>query len=156
MNIDNAFPSSYLKASELPDEGIVVTIKSIEMEVIGEDDKPVLYFEEENLTGGKSLVLNKTNAGTISEVLRTPETDEWIGKRISIFPTETDYQGKRVACIRVRLRTPGQPAAQTRQAARPAARSTGRATEIRRDRNSPPPEPPAREDEPLNDDSIPF
>jgi hypothetical protein len=149
MNIDNAFPSSYLKASELPDEGIVVTIQSIAMETIGEDEKPVIYFAEEDLTGGKSLVLNKTNAGTISEVLRTPETDEWIGKRIAIFPTETDYQGKRVACIRVRLRTPGQtqPNQTTR---RPSARPMVGATEIRRDRNSPPPEAPPR------DDDVPF
>lgn len=105
MNINGAFPSQYLKAADLS-KATVVTIASVEVEEIGDDTKPVLHFKGSD----KGLVLNKTNANIISEVLGTEETDEWIGKKISIYPTKTEFQGKRVACIRVSDQAPGKAA----------------------------------------------
>ena len=46
-------------------------------------------------------MLNKTNANTIADIFGE-ETDNWYGHPIEVYPSETDYQGKRVACIRVR------------------------------------------------------
>src|SRR5688500_9223445 len=120
MNISTAFPSKYLKAAEL-EADTVFTIDRIEMENVapqGKPDeiKPVVYFQEDE----RGVVLNKTNSETISS-LYGPETDDWVGKQITLFATEVDFQGKQVLAIRVRLKKPGAPQrpqpAQQRQAA---------------------------------------
>ena len=100
MNIDSAFPSHYLKASDLGDKSSVVTIDRIEVEPIGRDKemKPVLYFQGKD----KGLVLNKTNAKKIAEVTGSKDTDDWAGCQIRIYATETEFAGESVECIRVK------------------------------------------------------
>jgi hypothetical protein len=105
MNIDQAFPSKYVASGELPDQGIAVTIKHIQIEDLqnerGSSRKPVLYFE--NCT--KGMVLNKTNALLIA-AQHGKEMDAWIGKTITIYPTQCSMGAEIVPCIRVRgLRT---------------------------------------------------
>lgn len=119
MNINDAFPSNYLKAAEL-EEDTIVTIADVRMEEMGQgkdkNSKPVLYFEETD----KGLVLNKTNSGTIAK-LYGPETDDWIGKRITIYPTEVEFKGEQTLSIRIRLKAPTAKAAATKPAAGNAA-----------------------------------
>ncbi len=101
MNINDAFPSKYLKASDLPEEGSqAFTIEKIEIEEIGmeKQKKPVIYFEED----GKGLVCNKTNAKTIAQVLGSGDFDEWIGSKINLYRAEVDFQGEMVEAIRVK------------------------------------------------------
>ncbi len=104
MNINDAFPSPYIAAADLPDEGLAVTFQSVDMEYFEEEKKPkaVIHFAEFS----KPMLLNKTNKNSIVEVMGSPETSVWIGQRITIYPTECDYKGDRVACIRVKLRAP--------------------------------------------------
>jgi hypothetical protein len=104
MNINKSFKSNYLKASDLEEEGAVVTITGLRVEEVGKDkeQKPVVYFEEFE----QGMVLNKTNAGTISQILGSNETDDWAGKRIAIFPTTVDFGGQAVEAIRVKARAP--------------------------------------------------
>ena len=105
MNINNAFPSKWLKSGDVEDGDLTLTIKDVTVEEIGSGDnaeqKPIIYFHETE----KGLVLNKTNADTISR-LYTPETDNWIGKPITIFATEVDFAGKQTLALRVRIKPP--------------------------------------------------
>lgn len=100
MNINDAFPSNYLKASDLGDASPVVTIDRVEHEPVGRDKemKAVLYFQGKT----KGMVLNKTNAKKISELIGSPETDEWAGFKVKIFATTTEFGGETVECIRVK------------------------------------------------------
>ena len=101
MNINDAFPSKYLKATDLPDEGSVpVTIEKIALEEIGRDKetKPVIYFEEFS----KSLVCNKTNARTIARALGSEDFDDWVSRRISLYRTEVEFGGEIYEAIRVK------------------------------------------------------
>ena len=100
MNIDNAFPSNYLKASDLGDNQPVVTIDRIEVEAVGRDKemKPIVYFRGKE----KGLVLNKTNGRKIAELLGSKDTDDWAGCQIRIYATETEFGGETVECIRVK------------------------------------------------------
>lgn len=107
MNINNAFPSKYIKSGDInPDADMVLTISHVEVENVGQGDeaelKPVVYFSETD----KGLVLNKTNAATIAKLVGTPETEGWTGKRIALFATEVDFAGKQTLAIRVRMRAP--------------------------------------------------
>lgn len=126
-NINDAFPSNYLKASDLKGAEPVVTIDHVAFEPVGRqrEMKAVLYFAGKD----KGLVLNKTNATKITQITGSPETDDWAGMRIKLYPTETEFAGESVECIRIK-----------------AAPSNGRPA-------APPPPPPS---EPLTDDDIPF
>jgi len=102
MNINNAFPSKWLKSSDV-EEDLTLTIRAVEVETVGQgedaEEKPVIFFEETE----KGMVLNKTNANTIAG-LYTPETDNWVGKKITIFATEVDFGGKQTLALRVRMK----------------------------------------------------
>ena len=100
MNIGNAFPSKFVKASEVPEEGLTLTIDRVEIEdVDGKGShKPVLYFRKAK----KGLVLNVTNSKKIAALVGSQETDEWAGKTITLYQSETEYAGDTVPCIRVR------------------------------------------------------
>lgn len=100
MDINGAFPKKFLSAPDLKGRRVTVTIAGVAMMEVGDDDeghKPVVKFKGAE----KGMVLNKTNASMIAEIAKTTETDEWVGVRIVIYPTKTDYAGKRVDCVRV-------------------------------------------------------
>lgn len=126
MKISEAFPSKYLKADELEGD-VTYTIREVQMETIGQgqdaDEKPVVYFEETE----KGLALNKTNANTISG-LHGGDTDYWTGKKITLFSTEVDFQGRQTLAIRIRMRKPApKPQGARPGASRPAAQPQRRA-----------------------------
>lgn len=100
MNINDAFPSKYIAAADLSGQDVPVTINRVDFEDVGQEKerRPVLYFDGKS----KGLVLNKTNSFTIGDI-HGPEMDAWPGKPITLFPTQTDFQGKQVACIRIRI-----------------------------------------------------
>lgn len=106
MNINEMYPSKWLKSSDIGDRTVVVTIAKVLMEDLGQgenkDRKPCVYFEGKE----KALALNKTNASTIAK-LYGPSTDGWIGKRISIYSKEVEFKGEMVLALRVSLNAPG-------------------------------------------------
>jgi hypothetical protein len=95
--VGEVFSGNYLKAEDLQGKAVRVRIESVTVEKLGEDTKPVLHFRGKD----KTLALNKTNANIIAEVLGTDEMDDWEGRDIVLYPTKTEFQGKRVPCIRV-------------------------------------------------------
>jgi hypothetical protein len=107
MRIGDAFPSKYLKASDLPDgQFVTVSIDRVEMQNVAgndqpEENKPCLYFVGKE----KGIVLNKTNAQAVADVYGD-DTDAWTGKRVMLYATTTLFQGKTVACIRVKVPKP--------------------------------------------------
>jgi hypothetical protein len=96
MNINEVFPSKYLKASDLQGRRIEVVMADVKTEKLGDDFKPVLYFKGKD----KGLALNKTNARTIIDAYG-PETDEWFSQPIVLFEAMIEFQGKRAPAIRV-------------------------------------------------------
>lgn len=97
MNINDQFPSKFLKANDLQGREVLVTIKDCIVESIGEDKRPVLYFAGKD----KGVVLNKTNATNISDTYGA-DTDEWIGRKVVLYTAFVDFQGRSVESIRIR------------------------------------------------------
>lgn len=137
-NINDAFPSNYLKASDIRGHEPVVTIDHVAMEEVGrtKDKKAVLYFYGKE----KGLVLNKTNANKIVQLTGSPVTEDWHGFKVKLFATETEFGGETVECVRVKAAPPA------------AARQ--------RTQEPPPPPPPQPEHDdhsaPISDEDIPF
>ena len=111
---NEAFPSRFFKAADITEEGLPLKIAKVEQEKIGPDQelKWVLYFKGHD----KQLVLNGTNWDLIAAALREEDSDNWIGKTIELYPTQTPFGKKIVDCIRVRR---FRPAASARPAKAP-------------------------------------
>jgi hypothetical protein len=134
-NINDAFPSNYLKASDLGGNQPVVTIDRVAFEPVGREKemKPILYFAGKE----KGLVLNKTNAKNIAHLCGSFQTEDWTGFAIRLYSANVEFQGDTVEAIRVK-------AAPVNGAARHAPAAVARPVE---------PEPPM---DPITDDDIPF
>ena len=107
MKISQLYPSKYVKAADL--EGRTVTIDKLVIEDMqnhngDKERKPVLYFRKAT----KGLVLNATNARTIA-ALYGDESNDWPGKRISIYPTRVKAFGAVHDTVRVKEEIPAQP-----------------------------------------------
>jgi hypothetical protein len=98
MRSSDAFPSKYLKSSDVKAKQLIATISHVEMQLVGQGpdqkEKPVLHLE-----GEKPIVLNRTNFETIEDAFG--DTDEWSGHKAKIFCAPTRFQGKAVDGIRV-------------------------------------------------------
>jgi hypothetical protein len=101
MRISSAFPSEYLKAADLQGRNIRVVIGHVEMRDVGDDHKPVLFFQGKE----KGLVLNKTNANNVA-LIYGDDTEEWTGKEVILFEATVDFQGRSVPAIRIRSPQP--------------------------------------------------
>jgi hypothetical protein len=105
-NINDAFPSLYLKAADLRGQAAVVTIERVEFEPVGRarEMKAVVYFVGKS----KGLIVNKTNAKKLTELANSPLTEDWAGVAITLYPTETEFSGETVDCIRIKAAAPRQ------------------------------------------------
>lgn len=135
-SINDAFPSNYLKASDIRNVEPVVTIDHVAFEPVGKtkEMKAVVYFKGKD----KGVILNKTNATKITQLAGSDQTEDWEGVRIKLFATTTEFGGETVECIRIK-----------------AAPNVARTTAAPPAPVAPPP-PPAVEEEPLTDSDIPF
>lgn len=99
-NINEAFPSNFLKASDIHGATPIVTISHVNFEPVGRNKemKAVVYFRGKE----KGLVLNKTNATKITQIAGSAQTEDWDGVRIMLYATETEFAGETVECVRVK------------------------------------------------------
>jgi hypothetical protein len=114
MNRNGLYPSKYLKANPDVLSDILVTIRDVIIEVLGQelDEKPVIYFDETR----KGLVLNQTNFNNIARICGSDETNDWVGQKIVLTTEMIIFRGQTGPAIRIR-----QPAPRSEvRAARPA------------------------------------
>jgi hypothetical protein len=121
MNRNQLYPSKYLKANPDVLSDILVTIKDVIIEVLGEerDEKPVIYFAETR----KGLVLNQTNFNTTARICGSDETDDWKGQQIVLTTEPVFFRGTTAPAIRVRAPAPRAEARTARPA--PTQSNTG-------------------------------
>lgn len=99
---DEAFPSRYLKASDLRGP-VTLEIKDAPSEVLTGFDgqqqtKVVLYFTNTR----KKLPLNRTNFFAVADATGQEDTSNRPGHKIELYPAETEMNGRTLPCIRVR------------------------------------------------------
>ncbi len=97
MDFDKLFPGRFLKAADLNSKDVTLTISAVVVdELIGDkgtEIKGLLSFAGKK----KQLVLNKTNGLCLKQMFGR-ETDAWVGKRITVYPTTFNDE----PCIRVK------------------------------------------------------
>lgn len=98
MDFNDMFPSRFLKAIDAAKGALILTIKSVTIEEVGEEEekKPVVWFEGQD----KGLVLNKTNGAMLASDFGI-NTDDWVGKVVKLVVEKTLYKGKKMDALRV-------------------------------------------------------
>jgi hypothetical protein len=99
--VSDVYSGAGLKADDdvpdLEDGGLIVTIKDAEIKDFDNGTKIILKFKETD----KDLILNKTNADTLTKMFESDDTDDWNGRKIKLYATDVSYQGKAMRGIRV-------------------------------------------------------
>lgn len=102
------FDRNFIGAWDLEGRDVTLTISRVRAEKLTAQGgrtnrKPCIWFvgREE----GKGFAVNKTNAKTIAGMYGN-DTDGWVGKRITLYPTTTSMGSDTVDCIRVRPKIP--------------------------------------------------
>lgn len=120
MHISGLKQSKFLTRADVG-RGMLVTIKEIFQENVAKEGAPeelkwCIQFAETD----KPMVLNPTNGQTIASILKSEETDNWIGNKVVLYDDPTvPFGGKLVGGIRVRAPR-NQPAPQPPKPAAPA------------------------------------
>jgi hypothetical protein len=108
MNINDVFPSRYLKAHELQGKTPTVIIDRVGVEQVRSrtkvDTKPALYFKGK----AKGLLLNKTMAQSVAQIARSPLTEQWVGVAVTLYAT-TDTFGTTTHDV-IRIKAPASSA----------------------------------------------
>lgn len=94
--------SNWLKCDDLNNKEHKVAISGIDVKEVEQDDKKVNKLELSFTGREKGLLLNKTNAKVVAKAYGDDYTT-WKGKEIIMYPTVTDFGGKTVDCIRLRV-----------------------------------------------------
>ena len=101
------FDKEYVGSWDLEDGDRTVTISKVEAGELHnqstntKEKKPVLSFEGRS----KKLVMNNTNCKTVARLYGN-DTDDWVGKDITLFRSQCEVGGETDDCVRVRPDAP--------------------------------------------------
>jgi hypothetical protein len=99
LNINDAFPSKFIKSDDLGGARVTLKVMNVTMEDVGGDGKefkPVMRFFNKE----KGMVLNKTNAAACTAIWG-PETDSWAGQALELYAQPVMFQGRQVMGLAV-------------------------------------------------------
>ena len=98
----------YLGTYSLEDgKDLTLTISDVRQEMVasnnGRKEQCMVARFKESV---KPMILNRTNAKTITKVTGSPYIEDWAGKRITLYADTTRFGGDIVECLRVRPYAP--------------------------------------------------
>lgn len=102
MNISEMFPSKYLNGADLK-APVTVTIAGVKPEPVyrpgqGKVSAFVLYCEKAT----KGVILSRPLAAQIAQALGEPDTDNWGGRQVTLYPESMVVAGTPRVAIRAR------------------------------------------------------
>jgi len=98
------FDYRFIAAEELDGKEVNLTITTIEWDEVysREDKKNVKKGSIKFKETPKKLVLNKTNAKKLTEIFGSGQVEDWVGKRVCLYPTSERSFGQQIDVIRVK------------------------------------------------------
>lgn len=107
MKLREMYPKRYATGEDLQGKAVTVTISRVEKEKMRagpgkpELEKWVIYFQETK----KGVVMSRTLAQQIAKAVGSDDTDEWTGKRVTLFPEPLVVAGEPRIVVRARAAT---------------------------------------------------
>jgi hypothetical protein len=109
MNLDEVFPRKYATGEDLKGRNITIVIESCELESMrpnpqaAEVEKLVIYAKGAQ----KGIIASRTLAEQIAQAIGSRQTEEWTGKKVTIYPVEMMVAGKQRTAIRAKAAANG-------------------------------------------------
>ena len=103
MKIGDMIESKYLKQSDVGDEVLTVTVKSLKRVNVARDDEEAEYRWTATFNElPKPMVLNVTNLKRLAKALGD-DTDVWIGEQVQLYVDhDIEFGGNIVGGLRIR------------------------------------------------------
>ncbi len=103
MDVRKLYDKAYIYSYDLEGKDVTVTIERVTGgTLVGtggkSNKKPVVYFKGSE----KGLALNITNARVIAGLYGGFDSESWLGKKVTLYPTTTTFGSQTVDCIRIR------------------------------------------------------
>jgi len=104
MKLSQMFPKRYAAGEDLQGKAVTLTIARVASEKMHpqpnapEVERWVAYFKEAK----KGVILSRTLAYQFAEILGSEDTDDWLGKRLTLYPQPMTVAGRHVIAIRAR------------------------------------------------------
>jgi hypothetical protein len=104
MRLNDMFPRRYATGADFNNKPVTLTISRVAIEQMRPQvgapavDKYVVFFENAE----KGVILSKTLAYQIAEVIGSEETNDWVGHRVTLYPLPMRVAGKQRIAIRAR------------------------------------------------------
>jgi hypothetical protein len=109
MKLNEMFPRKYATGEDLAGKSTTVTIAGVAAEKMRpnpqspEVQKFVIYFTETK----KGVVLSRTLAQQIARAVGSDDTDNWPGKRVTLYPESVTVAGVQRVAIRAKAASNG-------------------------------------------------
>ena len=98
-----------------PGKDLVVTIKEVKNEIVtGPDGKKEECMVMTFMENVKPMIVNSTNAKTITKIYKTPYIEDWRGRKIQLFIDRIKAFGETVEALRIRPKIPQNTAVSTK------------------------------------------
>ncbi len=104
MKLNDLFPCKYATGEDLAGKSVTLTISHLRLEKMiptpgtAPVEKWVVFFKEAQ----KGIVLSKTLAFQISKAVGSEDTDDWVGKKVVLYPEPVNVAGYTRTAIRAR------------------------------------------------------
>jgi len=104
MKLNDLFPRKYATGEDLAGKSVTLTISHLRLEKMiptpgtAPVEKWVVFFKEAQ----KGIVLSKTLAFQISKAVGSEDTDDWVGKKVVLYPEPVNVAGYTRTAIRAR------------------------------------------------------
>jgi len=95
MRAEDAFPSPFLKASQIK-RPTDVQIDRVEMHQFDDGAKPVVYFVGKD----PGVVLNRTRWNALVELCQNEDSNGWVGHWVTVSTQKVMFAGKSVDGIK--------------------------------------------------------
>ncbi len=110
MKLSDMFPRKYASGADLNGSSPTLIISNIEKEPMSSQPgkapelKFVIYFKNAN----KGIVLSHTLAEQIAAIVKSDDTDQWIGKKVTLYSQPMKVAGKDRIAIRAKAPSNGE------------------------------------------------
>lgn len=102
--IGEMIESKYLKQSDVEEETEVTIAKVGQLNVAKEDEPAEMKWAAKFQELKKPMILNSTNIQLLAKACGSEDSDDWIGKKVTIYSDpNVSFGGKLVGGLRVKL-----------------------------------------------------
>jgi hypothetical protein len=107
--VSNDYIGSYTLMSTGKPVDLTVKIISVGRQIVKGEGGKADECTVAQLEGYKPFIINRTNAKTISKLYDSPYTEDWAGKRITLYVAKVKVAGDVVDALRIRATVPQLP-----------------------------------------------